>query len=151
MEDRQVVIFDWGRTLHDPETDALFRGVPELIAELSRRYTLALVSLARRLPANERRRVIEESGIAHFFKLVFVTEEDKNEMYEKVLSELNVEPAKAIVVDDRTIRGVAWGNRRGATTIWLRQGKFAAESPNEETGEPSHIIANITELRDLLL
>lgn len=151
MRDSKLVVLDWGRTLHDQEHGGLFPGVPELVSDLSKRYTLALVSRAGSESAERRRQRIEPSGIKEYFKSVLVTDADKDALYEKVLADLRVEPQRVIVVDDRTVRGIAWGNRRGATTVWLCKGKFADEVPNEKTGEPTHTITDIAQLRDLLL
>ena len=144
-----TIIFDWGRTLHDPVTDMLFPGVKELIPELSKKYTLAVVSLAKSDTPEERRKIIEKSGIAGHFQTILVGGEDKDEMYERVLLELNISPHKVIVVDDRTVKGVAWGNRKGAQTIWFKNGKFSEELPDEQTGEPTYTVSTISELKKI--
>lgn len=147
MENRiKTIIFDWGRTLHDPESNSLFNGVRELLERLSKDYALALVSLAKSDDPETRRRKIEESGIAKYFKSILVGGEDKNEMYEKVLTILNNEPKDLIVVDDRVFQGIAWGNQKGAMTVWLRNRKFADELPTQETGNPTYTINDIKEL-----
>lgn len=145
-----TIIFDWGRTIHDPERDVLFEGVTELIPEFAKKYKLALVSLAKSDTPETRRVRIAESGIAQFFEHILVGEHDKNEMYEKLLDNLGIEPSKIALVDDRTIRGIAWGNRNGATTIWFRNGKFAGELPDKNTGTPTHIITSFKELKNIL-
>ena len=147
----KIIIFDWGRTLHDPETYTLFAGVTVLIPEFAKYYSLILVSLAKSDSPEERRRKIEGSGIAENFKLILVGEKDKDEMYEKALIDFDVMPKQVVVVDDRVKRGITWGNRRGATTVWLKNGKFAQELPTQETGKPSFIISDIAELKNILL
>ena len=146
----KAIIFDWGRTLHDPETDTLFSGVLETVQNLSKNYSLALVSLAKSDSPEKRRKKIEESGVAEYFKLILVGEDNKNAMYEKVLTDLKVTPKEVVIVDDRIVRGVAWGNYKGAVTVWLRKGKFAEELPSQETGDPTFTINDITELNNLL-
>lgn len=59
----KVIIFDWGRTLHNSEADTLFVGVHDLIKELSTRYSLALVSLAKSDTPESRKQKIEESAL----------------------------------------------------------------------------------------
>ncbi len=134
---KKLIIFDWGRTLHDLETGTLFNGVPELLKELSAQYVLALVSLAVSETTEERRKKIDESGVAQYFTLILVGGENKDEMYERVLSELNITVQNTIVVDDQVIRGISWGNNRRAETIWVRWGKFADILPTDETGTPT--------------
>ena len=36
------IIFDWGRTLHDPDAHGLFPGAREVVEELAKCYTLVL-------------------------------------------------------------------------------------------------------------
>ena len=118
-------------------------------AELSKKYTLALVSLAKIDSPQVRRKTIEESGIAEYFQIILVGGEDKNQMYEQVFSELNVTPQKIALVDDRTVKGIAWGNKKGAVTIWLKNGKFSEELPDEQTGQPTHTVTTIAELEKI--
>ena len=151
MNKMQTIIFDWGRTLHDPETDTLFDGVLEIIPELSKKYVLALVSLAKSDSPAGRRKVIDESGISQYFKIILVGGEDKDEMYDSILLDNNITPDTVVIVDDRMVRGIAWGNKKGAKTIWVKRGKFADELPNEQTRNPAFTIDDIKELRSLLL
>ena len=136
--------------MYNPDADALYEGVSELINDLAKRYTLVLVSLAKSDTPQGRRQKIQESGIAQYFKMILVGGEDKNEMYEKVLTDMKIKSEEVLIVDDRTVRGIAWGNRRGATTVWLRRGKFADELPTKETGNPTFTINDVRELKEYL-
>ncbi len=147
----KTIFFDWGGTLHDPQGDVLFPGVPELLRKLAERYTLVLISLAKSAAPDARREKIKNSGIESYFKLILVGADDKDEMYEQALKDLAVSPEEVAVIDDRTIRGIAWGNRQGAMTIWIKRGKFASEGPTEETGQPVHRIDAVTEVAGILL
>lgn len=151
MKTVKLIIFDWGWTLHNPETDTLFDGVDELISRLSKKYLLAVVSLARSESPELRLRKIKESSIHGYLKSVLVGGDDKDKLYEDLLTELKILPSETAVVDDRVVRGIAWGNRRGAKTIWLRNGKFKNELPNQATGEPNHTIASVQEIDALFL
>lgn len=152
MENQNIkaIIFDWGRTLHSPETDELFPGAREIVEELSQKYMLALVSLATSQSEKDRRESIEKSGIAPCFKMILVSERDKDAMYERVMGDLNLLPAEVAVIDDRVVRGIAWGNKKGCMTIWVRQGKFANELPDESTGEPAYTILDVRDIKDIL-
>ena len=136
--------------MHDPETNTLFAGMPALILELSDKYKLALVSLAKSDSPENREKKIKASGIAEYFKIILVGGDNKDEMYERALKELDMTPDEVAIVDDRMIRGIAWGNRRGCQTIWFKQGKFADELPNEQTGQPTFTVTTVAELKDKL-
>jgi FMN phosphatase YigB (HAD superfamily) len=149
QEKIKAIIFDWGRTLHDPQVDALFPGVLQLIKRLSETYILVLVSLAVTQTTEERRKTIAESGVADYFKVILVNTEHKDEMYDEVIKDLGLSSDEVALVDDQVIRGVAWGNRHDALTVWLKKGKFSEKLPNEETGEPNYIISDIRDLEKI--
>ncbi len=142
----KLIIFDWGGTLHDPVAKELFPGTIKVLEKLHWHYQLALVSLAKSQSYEERMKTITERGVAPYFAKILVDEEDKDGLYEKLLKDFNLNPQNVVVVDDRTIRGIAWGNKHGATTIWVKRGKFANELPTEETGRPTQIIHDLGEL-----
>ncbi len=142
----KAIIFDWGRTLHDPDADGLFEGTPEVILGLSQKYKLVLVSLAKSQSEDERRKTIAESGIAEYFEIILIGEENKGNIYEEAIKELALSHREVAVVDDRMVRGISWGNKVGAVTIWLCRGKFSGELPTEKTGTPTKIIRDIREL-----
>lgn len=149
----EAIIFDWGRTLYDSERGALFPAVPALLAALSSRYTLAIVSLVSddyvpRVAA--RRAVLAEADIGRFFKVITFVPDDKEGAYRDLLAQLALSPAAVAIVDDRMRPGIAWGNARGATTIWLRRGRFAAELPDAAIGQPTYTIDAIDDLTTIL-
>ncbi len=146
---QKVILFDWGRTLYDPETKELFPGVTTLLCALSARYTLAIVCLATDGDYERRRRVMQENDIERLFSGIYMAEEGKDKLYENALLELGFQAEQAVVVDDRAVRGIRWGAQRGAQTVWVCRGKFAEERPTAETGYPTHTIQDITELSQI--
>ncbi len=148
------IIFDWGRTLYDSDHAALFPEAVRVVERLSARYALAIVALITRgdfeTAEEERRAILRASGLEQHFSSPLFAPADKDSLYPLALRRLCLSPREVAIVDDRVIRGVRWGNRAGATTIWLRRGQFAQELPDEETGAPTHTIANLVQLLDIL-
>lgn len=149
----KAIIFDWGRTLYDSEQGGFAAGMPDLLPTLALRYKLAIVSLVsgeyeRRLI--ERQQMLRDNGIESCFAAVRFVAADKDGAYVETLAELGVRAQDVAIVDDRVRRGIAWGNRHGALTIWLRRGRFAAELPDEVTGQPTYTIGELHELARIL-
>jgi FMN phosphatase YigB (HAD superfamily) len=149
----KLVIFDWGRTLYNPEVHGLFpdtRVTLEYLKESG--YNLAIVSLATAGHAQieERLEIIKEENLQPLFHSIKFDISDKDAMYVDTVQELHVDPADTIIVDDRVVRGIAWGILHGCKTIWVQSGKFAGELPNEKTGYPDHTVTTIGELRNIL-
>ena len=61
------IIFDYNRTIFDPETDNLYLGVLELLQKLSSKYELFLIS--RNEPTRKKR--LEELNIKNYFQKIF--------------------------------------------------------------------------------
>ena len=148
----KMIIFDYGRTLYDRETDDFFPDAIPVVKTLAEKYRLSIVSVS---PADEEEARIEalrEQGILdHFEEIVFTASGDaKSKAYEALLRKVDLKANEVVVVDDYIIRGVAWGNAAGATTVWFQNGKFAALVPNDETGDPDFTIHSLSELLKIL-
>ncbi len=155
MDEKKIitaVIFDWGRTLWDPENEKLFPGVSELLRTLSARYDLFVVSLASKgeTEISRRKKLMSELGIEPLFKDIVFVSEEKDEAYVSLFTRHGLLPSETVIVDDRIIRGISWGNSVGAMTVWFQNGKFKDELPDVKTGRPTHHIRDIRKLSELL-
>jgi FMN phosphatase YigB (HAD superfamily) len=147
----KTIFFDWGRTLWEPETKTLHPDVHDILSYLKDRgYRLFVVSLVITSTVEERRTALKENGLEKYFDGVYFTQSDKEALYEKACSENAVLPQDLTVVDDRVIRGIRWGNKFGATTVWFQNGKFKNELPTTETGNPTFTVHSLSELKKIL-
>ena len=125
----KTIIFDFNRTLHDPDTDEAVPGACELVAELaSLGHELHLVS---RLEPG-RATTLESFGIADAFMTTsFVP--DKAEAISRIVSGA---AGNAYVVGDYLHDEIRAGGRAGAKTIWLKRGRFSSLMPETEHDYP---------------
>jgi|SRR3989344_1991928 len=145
----KAIIFDWGRTLFDNDLGREAEGA-EQILKLCREkgYKIALVSkVSGNNTVQGRTEIIENSPLRQFFEMYFVTDLDKDNFFDEIVGMWDLPRSEVMIVDDRTIRGIKYGNTLGHPTVWLEKGKYANERPNKETGAPTH---TISELRELL-
>jgi FMN phosphatase YigB (HAD superfamily) len=145
----KAIIFDWGRTLYDGENQMLFPGTENVLQILSALYILVIVSLASDGNIEKRIQILRECGIEKYFAAVYFAQNDKDSLYELALARLAITAREVVIVDDRVVRGIKWGNACGATTIWLRRGKFMNEEPSKETGPPTYVISRLEEVCSL--
>lgn len=129
----KAIIFDWGRTLYDPENKVLYPDVKCILEILAKYYKLGIISLASDGKIERRLNLIKTFGLAELFSVIKIAKEDKDSLYEQAFSELKVLPKETMIVDDRVIRGIRYGNSKGAITVWIQQGLFASELPNQIT------------------
>lgn len=148
------IIFDWGRTLFDSDAKKEFseaEGVLELCAK--RGYRLALVSLVNinsNIGLDGRKKQIENSPLRKYFEAVAVTDTDKDKILDETVAKLNLPREEILIVDDRVVRGIKYGNLHGHPTVWLQKGKFADELPTPETKFPTFTIHSLSELTNII-
>lgn len=138
------IIFDYNRTIYNPETGGLYSGVFELLKELSEKNSLYLVS--RNEP--ERNSVIKSLGVDNFFKQIKFVDQKTEEIFKEFAAGKEME--KVLIIGDRIKEEIAIGNKLGFITIWFKQGKFSSELPESEIENPQYIIKNINELMGII-
>jgi len=146
-----AVIFDWGRTLWDSEKGCLFSDATATVRLLSQAYALTLVGLASDGEVGRRYALVRATGLERLFAVVLFAPDRKDRLCDEALARLHCPPQAVAIVDDRAVRGIRWGNRCGATTVWVRRGKFADELPTDDTGMPTHTITSLSELPAVLV
>lgn len=150
----KAVIFDWGRTLYDSVKKVEFPEAKEVLEFCKARgWRLAVVSLVSSVSnatLEERRVQIEQSPLRAYFEMARVTDTDKDALYEQVVRHFGLPGEEILIVDDRVIRGIRYGNEHGHPTVWLKKGKFESELPNEATGMPTYMISELAGLQKIL-
>lgn len=139
----KAIIFDFNRTLFDPEKNKLMNGCLSTLEVLSKTQKLALITNK----AEFRQNLIEELRIKKFFQKIVMTSH-KNELdFLKCCLTLGVKLEETVMVGDRVKGEIAIANKLGMFTIQFLNGKFASELPNNALEQPKVII---TKLRELL-
>lgn len=143
------VIFDFNRTLYDPENERLMNGAIRLLRYLKKRgIRMALLSKTYH---ENRRQFIADLGLDEYFETILVIESDKSPQHLKSLQQaLGVEAHRCLVVGDRVKSEISAGNSLGMQTCWLRRGKFKKETPETDQEQPSQIINNLQEIYNIL-
>lgn len=148
----KIFIFDYGRTLFDREREHFFDDATEVLEYLSNNYRLAIVSFSKPDDVQGRVDALVKHGIYDLFEeIVFCsTPEGKDDAYLGLSNSTGIPINEMAIVDDYVIRGIAWGNRNGATTYWFKNGKFSHHLPNSTTGVPTHTIRELRSILDTL-
>lgn len=136
------IIFDYNRTIFDPETDKLFPGVLDLLRELSKKNELFLVS--RNEP--ERKKRLKELDIGGFFRRVLFVGEKSMDVFREIAGDAR----DVIVVGDSIGDEIKIGNQLGFITVRLKRGRFAGEIPKSADEAPKFEISEINELENII-
>lgn len=151
----KAIIFDWGRTLFDIDLKKEFTDSENVLLYCKQKnYKICVASLARPLindTEEERKSQIIKSSLGKYFDLIEVTEaKEKDELLDKLVEKLNIPRKEILIVDDRIVKSIKYGNKNGHPTIWLQAGKFSNELPNNETGVPTFTIKTLSELKNII-
>ncbi|OGY98710.1 MAG: hypothetical protein A2855_00520 [Candidatus Liptonbacteria bacterium RIFCSPHIGHO2_01_FULL_57_28] len=136
------IILDYNRTIFDPESEKFYPGVSDMLQRIAASHELFLISTNK--PGRER--TLVDAGIRDFFKKTVFTGSKTPELF----LELAGEDKDVLVVGDRIRKELRIGNMLGLVTVWVRQGKFAAETPASQEEIPTHSIQSIDELEDII-
>ncbi len=135
------IIFDYNRTIYNPEQSELYAGVFDLLKSISEIHQLYLITQAE----DSRHSEIQGLGIDSFFKEILYVDEKRKEHFEKVGG---IE--KAIVVGDRISGEITLGNQLNHITIWVRQGKHAEVFPEQPGEYPTHTVEKVTDILEII-
>lgn len=137
-----LIIFDFNRTLFDPDEGSLVSGVHETLAHLQRAgATLYLVSRLEPGRADMLKRLRLDS---YFAGTAFV-EEKSVELFENILQKHPVPRERVYVVGDHLHGEIRHGNTCLFRTIWLKRGKFQTLTPEVPEDVPWRTITNLIE------
>lgn len=153
----KAIIFDWSRTLYDSEGNKEFPEAMDILEYCKeKKYRLTLVSLVssdESIPGTtleSRNQQIYGSPLKTYFEKISITDSDKDLAFGETAKYLGFPNEEVLIVDDRTIRGVRYGNKNGHQTVWIQKGRFSDELPNAETGVPTYTIKSLTELKNII-
>lgn len=140
-----TIIFDWKRTLFNPNTQKLMPHTKKVIASLHRqRMNLVLIGKGDPSLVDD----VQRLGLSPYFSEIRFTGTEKNI---ETFSSFVTNPKQTYVVGDRVRGEIKIGNQLGAITIWIKQGKFAHELPLAADEIPQITIRNIRELERTLV
>lgn len=140
------IIFDFNRTLYDPEKKDLYEGSLELLGKLAEKYKLALISYG----LSDRKKLIENLELKRYFaKIIIVPEKRKEHLFECIAT-FGCQSEEILVVGDRVKSEITLANELGMVTCWLRKGKFADERPTRPSEEPDFSIFFLSDLPEVL-
>lgn len=136
------IIFDYNRTIFNPETNDLYEGVFSVLHELSKKHELFLVSM------NEasRKNTVKNLGIEVFFKKVLFVDSKSIEVF----STIGNAGENILVVGDSIRNEISIGNKMNFITVWIKQGMFSNILPITKEQKPKHTISDISELKEIL-
>jgi FMN phosphatase YigB (HAD superfamily) len=139
----KAIVFDFMRTLYDPQSDRLVYGAKRVLNTLYKKHDLFLVSYRE----NQRHALIRELGIEKYFRRInFVDKKTKRE-FKKIISPKQYR--YIWIVGDRVEDEISIGNGLGWRTIWVAQGKFKNRLPKYHAEYPTYSTKSLYKILNL--
>jgi len=143
----RLIIFDYNRTIYDPETSRLAPFAKRILQNLKGRgFRLALITHAR----DSRRELIHKQGLEKYFAEILITTGKSRKNFQYLLSAADVDKSQSYVVGDRVRQEIRIGNQLKLNTIWVKDGRFAEENPRSEIEVPTHTVRRLRDISKII-
>lgn len=142
----RTMIFDWKQTLYNPEEKKLIDGAVDILSYLKDKGVyLAVIGKGGDDMYDE----VARLGVKEYFDHIAFREGTKDAgLFTEVV---DIEgPAQTVFVGDRVRSELEVGNSLGCRTIWVKQGKFANELPENKNQIPTHTVTSLHEAQKVL-
>lgn len=130
--------------MYDPDAKILISGAQNILTFIKDRDINAVVIGKG---GEEMYAEVARLGIGSYFKDIIFNEGKEEEQFVPFIAAAT--PKHTHVVGDRIKAEITIGNKLGATTIWVKQGKFSTEEPETPEEQPTHIVSSLEELYQL--
>lgn len=144
---KKAIIFDFNRTLFDPETKQLVPGARTILTDcLFKGYALFLITRAQATGIEE----ISNSGIEGIFEQIVVSDKKNVCDLKRLVKIADINIHTSFVVGDSIRDEIRLGNKLGFTTIRVRSGKFASQKPTSKSESATITVSKLSAIRKLL-
>lgn len=142
----KTIIFDWKRTLYDPDNKVLIDESLDLLRFLKQK-NIPLVLIGK--GSEEMYDEVERLDVKDYFSKIIFHEGAKNQdLYADFIDKKS--PKDTIIIGDRVRSELTIGNTLGATTIWVKQGKFVTEEPENDNQKPTFTATSLTAVKEFI-
>lgn len=126
-----------------------FPGAREVLAQLSTKHTLFLVTFGHPGKQAQKVRLLDIGG---YFKGIHYVNRQEREtkfnVFEKIIKELEILPENVLCVGNRLDDEILAGNQLGCKTCWVRHAEYAPLTIENPEEEPTYTISHIRLLRE---
>ncbi len=132
--------------MYDPDRQVLINGAMELL-DLIKSKNLLMVLIGK--GGEDMKQEVARLKVGKYFiHTVFAEGEKDPQVFLPYISKNN--PKETIFIGDRVRSELAIGKNLGATTIWVKQGKFAVEEPENNDQKPDYIVSSLKDCLKLI-
>ncbi|XLQ19693.1 MAG: HAD hydrolase-like protein [Candidatus Moraniibacteriota bacterium] len=143
---KKVIIFDFNRTIYNPENKELISGAFDVLTKLYSEKNNILYLISRNEGEEKRELILEQFKIKKYFKEVLFVDKKNVQLFKRIIKEERVKTEQVYVIGDYLHEEIRYGNICGVNTIWFRNGKFRNMKEKCVEDKPNKVITNIKEI-----
>lgn len=145
----KACIFDFNRTLYNPENESLNPGALDLLHAM--KHAGIRLFLISRQSQSGRRAQIRKLQLDSFFETIVVLSHEKTPTdFLQCIQISGLLPEEFLVLGDRVKSEITIGNQLKMKTIWYRSGKFSGLLPSREIEHPDWIVDDFRKIFEIL-
>jgi FMN phosphatase YigB (HAD superfamily) len=143
---KKCIILDLDSTIFDTHgTRRAYQDVHPMLRALMGEHTFTLLTAGNQSAQWQK---IKECDVVDYMAAVMIVPDPagKEHAIASLVAVYRFEPKDVIVVGDRADIEIAYANRIGCASVWLRRGKHTLKVPLDAGQEPTHTISTLLEL-----
>lgn len=110
---QKLIIFDFYRTIYNPETEGLFSGTDKILKKLAEKNILILITTG----GKKRKKQIKKLKIEKFFSNIIVTKKKSIQIFKKAIKKSEIKPNEVIIIGDQEKEEIQIGKFLETKTI----------------------------------
>jgi FMN phosphatase YigB (HAD superfamily) len=140
------IIFDYNRTLFNPDSNAMYPGVFRVLETLAQKHELILITCNK--PGRKNSSEIQE--VAPYFQEVIFVERKTTTIFKKVAepTEVSTNSPEVIVIGDRLQDEIRIGSKLNYITILVRH--TSSDEDKEFFLQPTHTAKSMDHIEELI-
>lgn len=147
---KKIIIFDFNRTLYDPESKKLMEGARSLLKSVGKEYELYLIT-SKSDAKESRKKLIEKLNLQKYFEQILICKEKTKQEFRKIINKKIISKKGSFVIGDQIGREIKIGNSLGLKTIRICAGKFSDEIPKNSLEKPDFEVKRLDDISRIVL
>jgi len=145
MIKNKLIIFDFLRTVYDPDKKTFLEDALSVLKKLKNEGNILILYTSKEGDKN-RKEVLDENNLEKYFDEIYITEKKNSETMNSIKEKYAKAVEDVFVIGDRVESEIFFGNENNFQTIWLKKGKYRNNCPENKKEKPNFLIYGLKEL-----
>ena len=150
MQTQKIIIWDFNRTLYDPDTGTLIENAKETVQHGFESGYVNILFSKNTIGHTTVDQILAAFFLRAYFDAIIENAEKNINHLTAQLANYHLDKSNSFFISDRAWTDIPLGNTLGFRTVWFQNGKFAHEKPRTKFEQPRYIINTLLTFKDIL-